>query len=92
MLGVALRHGITPNIKMSSYFWRLLSKDHVSPYATTTGVAVSGNNAKIEDNSKWGRRVQEIYHGVRESCGRAMRHGVVSILPEVRNILHILYL
>jgi len=80
LLGVSLRHGITPNIKMSSYFWQLLSKSHVNPYAPAS--KTTGGSEKDARNSKAGLRVQEIYNGVRESCGRALRHGVVSILPE----------
>lgn len=87
LLGVALRHGITPNLHMSSYFWRVLSKASLSPYTPPTQYQTQGpagqNNSNNSSCSKAGRRSQELFSGVREACARSLRHGVASVLPEV---------
>jgi hypothetical protein len=90
LLGVALRHGITPNVQMSSFFWKVLSKAAVNPYATqghdsstSPGATEGGRSSSNSGNSRPGRRAQELYSGVREACARALRHGIVSVLPEV---------
>jgi hypothetical protein len=81
LLGVALRHGISTNIRMSNYFWRLLSRASVSPYFCTPEFGNETTHKAVD--GKPGQRLQELYSGVRESCGRALRHGIVSIIPEV---------
>jgi hypothetical protein len=82
LLGVALRHGISPNVRMSAFFWHCLSRGDLKPYSSPSEPEKTATST-CNGNSKAGHRVQELYSGVREACARALRHGVVSTLPEV---------
>lgn len=83
LLGVAIRHGITPHINMSAFFWRLLSREQVNPYAAVRENTGNRKSSSGGGNSLSGRRAQELFSHTREACARALRHGVASVLPEV---------